>query len=161
MSAAIVIALNVFFYAGLDTFYPAPQYEDYCRQTTEAVKGSATDEVSCHAEGSNWVLPATGDAYCDMSNTYYNTCYLGYNDAMKPHQRNAFILFTILGLASLLLGLGKFPMAVGRGFMYGGVVTMLLGTTFYWGYMEDYFRFIVSGVVLLVLVVVGIKKIKD
>lgn len=163
MSAAIVIALNVFFYAGLDTFYPAPQYEDYCAPAAEIPKGPAPDAVSCHAAGSNWVLPATGDAYCDMSNTYYNTCYLGYDEAMKPHQRNSFIVFTILGLASLLAGLGlkKLPMAVGRGLMYGGVVTMFLGTTFYWSYMEDYFRFIVSGVVLAVLIFVGIKKVQD
>jgi hypothetical protein len=161
MSAALVIALNVFFYAGLDTFYAAPQYEDYCSPTEAISKDRALNEAACHAEGSNWVLPAAGDAYCDMSNTYYNTCYLGYDEAMKPHQRNSFIVFTILGLATLLLGLGKWPMAVGRGFMYGGVITMFLGTTFYWGYMEDYFRFIVSGVVLFVLVIVGIKKIKD
>lgn len=162
MSAAIVIALNMFFYAGLDAFYPAPQYDDYCLPVAEVPKGAAMDVASCHDEGGNWVLPVAGEAYCDMSTVQYNTCYQEYDDAMKPHQRNSFIVFTILGLLTLLVSLGlKLPMAVGRGLMYGGVVTMFLGTTFYWSYMEDYLRFIVSGVVLAVLIFVGVKKIKD
>lgn len=164
MSAAIVIALNVFFYAGLETFYPAPDYNDFCPVVTEPVKGVAVDEAACHAEGANWVLPPEGTAYCDM--TYVNgqnDCYLQYDAARVPYDRNTFILFSILGLATILVGLGvkSFPMAVGRGLMYGGIVTMFIGTTSYWNAMDDLLRFAVSAVVLAVLVVVGVRKLKD
>jgi hypothetical protein len=162
LSSAIVIALNVFFYAGLDSFYPAPQYEDYCGPGSMVYKPGVQDEAACKEEGGSWVSPAEGEPFCDMSTVNSMTCYNDYDTAMRPYQRNSFIIFTILGLITLVVSLTlKLPMAVGRGLMYGSVVTLLLGTLFYWSYMEDYLRFIVSGVVLGVLVLVGVKKVKD
>lgn len=162
LSLAILIVLNVFFNVGLDTFYPAPQYDDYC-PVVEQDKTMAVYETgnACNEAGGTWVEPAgegvTG--YCD----FYGDCYKTYDEVMQPYNRTAFIVLTVLGVGTLLGGLlvSTLPMAVANGLLYGGVLSILIGTTRYWAFMDDYLRFIVSGVALLLLVAVGVKKLKD
>lgn len=162
LSLAILIVLNVFFNVGLDTFYPAPDYDDYCPivDVEKTLPAYETTEA-CNEAGGNWVNPPGEEAagYCD----FYGDCYEDYDDAMKPYNRTAFIVLTALGTATLLAGLlvSGIPMAVANGILYGGVLSILIGTMRYWVYMEDYLRFIVSGVALALLIFVGIKKLKD
>ncbi len=162
LSLAILIVLNVFFNVGLDTFYPAPEYDAYCPVVAED-KTMATYETgeACNEAGGSWVEPAGKDVggYCD----FYGDCYKAYDDAMQPYNRTAFIILTVLGVGTLLGGLmaTTLPMAVANGLLYGGVLSILIGTMRYWSYMDDYFRFIVSGVALVLLIAVGVKKLKD
>jgi len=164
LSAAIVVALNVFLYAGIDTFYPQPQYEDFCPIMPAPTKEAAIDQKSCNLDGGNWVLPAVGDSYCEMAyKAPDQECNTAYNDATQPRQRNTFLMMTVFGFLALLAGMTikKFPMSVGRGLSYGGVAAMFLGTASYWGSMADYWRFIVSAVILVILIWVGMKKVQD
>lgn len=164
LSAAIVVALNVFLYAGIDTFYPQPKYEDFCPIMVEPAKAPETDQKSCNLSGGDWVQPAVGGAYCNIAyKAPDQACNTAYNDAVQPRQRNTFLVMSIFGLLALLAGMNikKFPMSVGRGLSYGGVVAMFLGTASYWGSMADYWRFIVSTIILVILIWVGMKKVQD
>lgn len=159
LSLSIVIVINVFFNVGIETFYPAPAYDDYC-SPEKTNQGYDTAE-SCTEAGGIWSQGSGKEAvgYCDM----YTKCSQAYNDAMQPYNRNAFIVLTALGVATLLVGLlaPTLPMAVANGLLYGGVLSILIGTMRYWSLMDDYLRFIVSGVALLLLVLVGVKRLKD
>lgn len=162
LSLAIILVINVFFNVGLQTFYPEPVYDDYC-PVVAVDKANAVYSTAgaCNEAGGSWVQPSgegvTG--YCD----FYGDCYKAYDAAMQPYSRNAFVVLTILGVAILLGGLlvGTLPMAVANGLLYGGVLSILIGTMRYWGYMDDYLRFIVSGIALALLILVGIKRVKD
>ncbi len=159
LSLAILIVINVFFNVGLDTFYPAPRYENYC--STEKMNGLYDTAETCEAADGIWnqgpVKEVVG--YCDL----YTKCSNEYNTAMQPYNRNAFVVLTILGVATLLGGLlvTTLPMAVANGLLYGGVLSILIGTMRYWALMDDYLRFIVSGVALFLLILVGVKRLKD
>lgn len=164
LSLAIVIVLNVFFNVGIETFYPSPVYEDFC--PLSGVEESKTmvsyaDQVTCNEAGGQWVQPAGEGAlgYCD----FYGDCWEDFDNAMMPYNRNAFVILTILGTVTLLFGLisKALPMAVSNGLLYGGVLSLLIGTMRYWDYMDDYLRFIVSGIALFLLILVGIKRLKD
>ncbi len=167
LSLAILVVINVFFNVGLETFYPSPRYENYCSdkamQAQEWGKDLSTVE-SCHEEAGTWMQPATGVAYCQVDmNVYYTECNEEYQTALQPYQRNGFIALTVLGTLTLLLGLlaGGLPMSVANGFLYGGVLSLVIATMRYWAYMDDSLQFIVSGVALALLIFVGIKRVKD
>lgn len=159
LSLAIILVINVFFNVGLDTFYPAPAYENFC---SNEQMGKVYDTAeTCEAADGIWNQGSTKEAvgYCDL----YTKCSEAYNEAMQPYNRNAFVVLTTLGVAILLAGIlvPSLPMAVANGLLYGGVLSILIGTMRYWSLMDDYLRFIVSGVALFLLVLVGIKRLKD
>ena len=159
LSLAMVVVLNVFFNVGLETFYPAPDYNDYC--PSAPMEKLYENQNACTEAGGIWQQPQAVGAlgYCDL----FTKCNEEWTAANEPYNRNAFITLTGLGVATLMLGLlvGSLPMAVANGLLYGGVISILIGTIRYWTLMDDYLRFIVSGVALLLLVLVGVKKLKD
>ncbi|QQR54461.1 hypothetical protein IPG41_04640 [Candidatus Peregrinibacteria bacterium] len=157
LSLALVLLINVFFNVGLETFYPAPKYDTYCPASLFQV--TYETEAACTEAGGDWYAANSGGAMCD----FYKSCYDEYEKVSQVYNRNAFIVLTSLGVLTLFLGLfiPKIPMAVMNGFLYGGIVSVLIGTMRYWTLMEDYLRFIVSGVALLILIVVGVKRLKD
>lgn len=159
LALALVLVINVFFNVGLDTFYPAPKYETYC--PTEKMNTLYENAETCEAADGIWNQGPAKDAvgYCDL----YTKCNEDYTAATQPYDRNAFVILTTLGLATLLVGLlaGGLPMAVANGFLYGGLLSILIGTMRYWALMEDSLRFIVSGIALVLLIIVGVKRLKD
>lgn len=157
LSLSIIIVINVFFNVGLQTFYPAPLYETYCPVSLS--EKTITTSEACMEAGGAWTEYQGQAGYCD----FYKGCYETYNEALQPYNRNAFIALTSLGVVTLLLGLflPQVPMAVANGLLYGGVLSILIGTLRYWSLMDDYLRFIVSGLALALLIGVGIKRLKD
>jgi hypothetical protein len=157
LSLAIIITLNVFFNVGLETFYPEPQYDDFCENRQDRKGLSLEDELTCETNGGDWVATTESEAYCDNQ-----SCFDTYDDEREYYARNAFIILTVLGVISVAMGLFmNIPSAVLIGFLYGGVISLLTGTMRYWSYMDDYLQFIVSGVALAILIGIGVKKLKD
>ncbi len=156
LAVAIIIMLNVFFNVGLDTFYDAPQYDDFCEEEMRAKP--LRDVESCDSSGGEWVEDGEY-SYCD---SYDNTCYEELDVAQAAYNEIAFIVLTILGTLSIVFGLyTKMPMAVAHGFVYGGTLSMIIGSMRYWSDMEHYLQFIVSGIALIILILLGVKKLKD
>ena len=157
LTLAIVIVLNVFFNVGLDTFYDQPEWDDYCGSEYKAVR-PLTDVESCDAYGGTWTYDEYGD-YCD---THKEDCSAEYNQARSDYNRIAFVVLTILGTLSVIFAVfTTVPMSVAHGFMYGGLMSLLIGSARYWNDMDDYLQFIISGVALALLILVGVKKLKD
>lgn len=158
LALALVIILNIFFNVGLDTFCPAPDYDEYCGSWERVDVWAIEDQEVCLSNGGTWNIEQDY-AYCEDK---YEDCWAAYDEARAPYDRNSFIVLTVLGTATLLLGLFvMMPMAVSNGLLYGGLLSVVIGTMRYWSNMDDYLRFIVSGVALVVLILVGIKKLKD
>lgn len=166
LALSILVILNVFFNVGIDTFYKMPQYDDFCPE--ELWQNVPTDEKTCTDEGGFWrddpymenktPQGITIKGYCDVA----HTCSQEFNDAQSVYNRNTFIVLTAAGAITVAVSIFlTLPSAVASGLLYGGVLSLVIGTMRYWTDMDEYLRFIVSGVVLLVLIAIGIKKMKD
>ena len=157
LALAILIVMNIFFNVGIDTFYDAPDYDEFCEEVVRDVEFVETQEA-CIANGGTWNIGQDWE-YCEDAE---EECWGEWRDELEPYNRNAFIILVFLGTATLLVGLFVLmPMAVSNGLLYGGILSIVIGTMRYWPDMDDYLRFIVSGVVLALLIIVGLKKIKD
>ena len=171
LAASIVIVLNLFVGMGIKTFYDRPQFNDFCPLDVPQY----TDQVSCEEAGGKWYPvntfpekaprvvppPVTIDGtsqpqpYCDP----YFTCQKQFEDRDTVYNRNVFIIWVIVGLVSLLAGLQIAASApVSSGLVFGGVVAFIVGTTTYWRDMDEYLRFIILGLALVLLIYVGYRK---
>lgn len=158
LALAIIIVMNVFFNVGVQTFYPMPEYGDFCMGYDEYHE----TELACTEADGEWVedIGAEGEdwSYC----TDKDGCWDEYDEARDTYEGIAFIILTVLGIATLLIGLFvKMPSAVVMGLSYGGVLSIIIGTMRYWYYMDDILQFVVSGLGLFALILIGVKKLKD
>lgn len=170
----IALVANLFFNYTLGVFYGEPEYADYCKQ--EQVRVIPESENECVAVGGQWT-PATSfqksvsrgevnapamapemQGYCDPD----FTCRKGYDDASKTYNRNVFVALVVLGVALII---GSFFIAgaeaVSLGLSFGGILSIIVGATRYWGDMDDYTRVGVLGVAFISLIWLGIKKFRE
>ena len=157
---AISIALVfVFFVAySIQTFYPTPRYDRYCNVTFV----DYPTQSSCEAVGGQWnpfpdkPVGENRTGYCDA---YFN-CGQDYNSEREVYERNVFAVNVIIGLAVLVLSFLLALEAVSNGFMAGGALLIIYGSIRYWGSLSNVFRTILLGAVLIILIIVGYKKLK-
>jgi hypothetical protein len=175
----IVVVLNLFFNFGIKTFYGNPEWDEFCPR--EQVTVQPTTQEACVAQGGAWTeagytierypvpakpLPlgeeATGlpaqTGYCDL----YFTCQQEFEAVNEVYNRNVFIALVILGLISVVAGfLTTARSAVSLGLTFGGVLSFIIGSVRYWSDMDEYLRVIILGVALVVLIWLGVKKVRE
>jgi hypothetical protein len=151
--AIVILTIFVTFY-GINTFYPKPDYEDFCGdvKTQEIID----TEERCIEIGGKWsvyetVKPVEGgvEGFCDRD----YTCRKELEEATKIRSRNVFLIALPLGILIIALGAFLFSLdAVGAGLMGGGVGTLIYGAGAYWPYSENWIRFLISLIGLIVLI---------
>lgn len=158
---AIVILTSFVVIYGVQTFYPGPEYEDFCEAGREPIPEKIDEGLvggTCAT-----VSPDSRDECCinrgyeeyeeDTGRCIGNACYNKYEEAREPYSRNLFIITTIIGLILLGIGVYLFKLeAVGAGIMGGGIVTLIYGSGQYWRYSGDAFKFIISLVGLIIVI---------
>jgi len=165
----IVIILNIFFNVIIAIVYPAPEYDKYCPQ----VNVTATDTVSCDAQGGVWnaYVPGPSDAsgpsvtkpmsptgYCDM----YAKCQKPYQVVSDQHALYAFVLMVGLGIVAFVIGLIPLGSSiVSSGLSYGGVLAFIIASIQYWGSAGNWIRLAISAVGLAVLLYIGWRRFRD
>ena len=150
----IVLTIFVTFY-GINTIFPKPDYNDFCPQvqTQELIDTQAR----CIELGGQWTEDGyprpVGEknitGYCDRD----YTCRQEFDSAMKLRSRNVFFIALPIGVAIIALGAFIFGLeAVGAGLMGGGIGTLIYGSGAYWPYSENWIRFLISliGLVLII-----------
>ncbi len=171
----IVIVLNLFFVYGIKVFYNVPTFENFC--PVAQVTTPPSTQAECVAVGGGWTsnaayaVPAPTPqgtlskvvieqpaGYCDVN----FTCQKNFTTADSVYNRNVFVVLVILGVISLIVGFFiQKSAAVSLGLSLGGVLALVVASVRYWSDMNDYLRFGVLAVALVILVILGIKKIKD
>ncbi|HDH31289.1 MAG TPA: hypothetical protein ENH26_00770 [Candidatus Wolfebacteria bacterium] len=165
----IIIVLNLFINYGVATFYDAPEYENFCPKELTAKKHNTKEE--CETAGGFWsenyVYPRTEiqvpkeeveEGWCDV----YHSCQKVFDEARDFYNRNVFIILITAGIISIVIGFLIIQAeAVSLGLSFGGLLSLIIGTIRYWSAMNDYLRFIILGIALIILIWIGIKKIKD
>jgi len=169
LAAGIVIVFNAFVNRGVQTFYPGPEWNDpeFCG----AVEGKLYEtQAACEAMGGRWyessqaIKPSTRpltlaeepQRWCDA----YFTCQKTFETARELYDRNVFIILVVAGLAALGAGYTiSGSAAVSSGFVFGGVLSFIIGTMRYWSHMDEYLRFVILGIVLVILVWLGYRRL--
>jgi hypothetical protein len=181
----IVIVLNLFFVYGIKVLYHEPTFENFCPVSQVTV--APTTEEECVAGGGGWtsyptplqptpvplqpayktipvvtpqnsVVPNQPAGYCDVN----FTCQKQFANAESVYNRNVFVVLVILGVLSLIAGFFiSSSAAVSLGLSLGGVLALVVGSVRYWSDMNDYLRVAVLAVALVVLIGIGVKKVRD
>ncbi len=155
--AIIILTIFVTFY-GINTFFPKSQYEDFCGEPKSI--GVIETLEQCEAVGGKWAdydivaKPSVEgervvEGYCDRD----YECRQELEDANRMRSRNVFFIALPLGIIIIILGAFLFKLdAVGAGLMGGGVGTLIYGAGAYWPYSENWIRFLISLIGLVILI---------
>jgi len=160
----IVIILNLFFVYGIKVIYNAPAFENFC--PVSQVNTTPSTEAECVAQGGGWTSdPSIAPIISNQPAGYCNvnfTCQKQFTAANDVYNRNVFVALVILGVLSLITGFFiRKSAAVSLGLSLGGVLALVVASVRYWSDMNDYLRFGVLTVALVILVFLGIKKVKE
>ena len=174
LAVSIIIVLNILIWTAIETFYKNPKYEDFCPQ--KQVETQITNQDACVNAGGQWVEGRAGDVMKEGSmgevpvvinevKDYCNkdyTCAKNYEDAYDVYNRNVFIIRAIAGFIVLAVGLAITSVAaVANGLLYGGILSIIIGTTGYWGAMDEYLRFAIMLPTFILLIYLGYRKLRD
>ena len=184
LGIAIIIVFSLFINYGIGTFYKAPKYDDFCKP--ELMRKAVNTKGGCEEIGGIWTenmnyrsaLPPAptivegikgvrtpseamiGEpvGWCDA----YFSCQKSFQEANDIYKRNVFVIWMIVGMVAIVASF--FLVAIKNmsvAFTFAGLVSFLIGTIVYWSARQDYFRFVILGIVLAVLIYIGYKKLKD
>jgi len=143
----IILTISVVVY-GVNVFYEEPNYTDFCGEfkTAEIIETAER----CEEIGGNWapyVSPRVVngvDGYCDRD----FTCRQEYEDARGTYSRNLFLITLPLGIAIIAAG----ALIFGLGIMGGGVGIILWGVGGFWRFADDWLKFVLSLIGLVVVI---------
>jgi hypothetical protein len=172
LALAIAIVITAFIFTGINLFYDAPMYDDFCEERPIPI--SIETEAECLNNNGKWTsyeyrnepVPVEpkydyansqlSDGYCDLD----WECRENYSSADQNYRRNVFIVGLILGTLILVGGIFITLPAISMGLMGGGLLTIIIAIMQYWSELAKWGRFIVLGLALAVLIWVGYKKLK-
>jgi hypothetical protein len=177
----IVGVFLIFVMYGLSLLYPAPEYDDFCGETTVRPAADVTQD-QCEAAGGRWKTdelnprPAsplangtttqtgttaqktTVDGFCDRD----YQCRQEFEAAETTHDRTAFAILAILGLAVASWGFAHGASSIlPVSFATAGVFLILISSIRYWSQAEDWLQFGLLLVVLAVFVYAGYQRESD
>lgn len=172
LGIAILFVLFIVFF--VEAVYESPKYEDFCDQGYYAYPRVANPETlnctpiynetlfnNCSKEHGE-IRYRFDERGCEKE-AYCNYCSRDFNDANSKYNKNIFYISAIVGIIVILAGLylPKRIDAVASGFMFGGILVLLQGTVRVFGDLGKWWRVIVLGIELILLIWIGYKKVVD
>ncbi|MEK6914668.1 MAG: hypothetical protein AABW83_03385 [Nanoarchaeota archaeon] len=158
LSIVIAIVLSSFVIYLVESFHPNPKWEDYCGEirypktvSDKGVPENITQEICEKNEGAKWM-----NGYCD----YEYTCRQNHENASEKHRFIVFLVVVPVGLVAVSLGIFLALPSVSSGLMLGGVFLTIYGTSNYWDKFSNWIKVLILGVVLVVLIWLGYKKLE-
>src|SRR3989344_1654824 len=163
LAIALAIIFVLFIHFGLNTFYISPKWDDYCGPN-KYMPGEIYSEQNCIAFNGTWTpypLPEkraeniTVTGWCDLT----RECQESFDTVNEQYNRVIFILAGIIGLVTIIAATFLNVESVALGLMGGGVLTIIYGTIRYLGNAEDWLRFAILGIVLIILIGLAYMKL--
>ena len=153
VSVAIAIVFTMFVAYGVETFYPSPDYEDFCPEW------DVQTEKECIAENGEWRQDVNSEGIDNGHCQETNECRDAYDEANEGHSKIFFVMAAVLGTAAIIAGIIIKKGAVSTGLLGGGTLLIFVGTVAYWEYADQLLKFILLGFVLAILIWLGYKKL--
>lgn len=158
LALAIAVVLVTFIAVGIDTFYKQPI--NLCNDIYSAPKAFVSNCELLNEQNKT-------NCFIDQQRFYENQsiesqkCYNNFQPVDNLYKRNVFIILSVLGVLSIVIGfLVKNVYALSFGLMLGGLINIVYGIIRYWSQMNEYFRFIILGILLAILIWISYKKLK-
>jgi len=156
----IAVILFIVVTLGVQVFYKAPLYEDFCNYSAypEAVpiydSSICPDNMTvkdCNA------LVKEKQATIDKQNEYYNACNNEYQDVDKVYGKNVFIINNIIGIILVVASLFLFSLInIAAGTAFAGLVLIIWGFMRGWQGTGDVLKFLVALAVTILFVVFAV-----
>ncbi|MBI2550456.1 hypothetical protein HYV83_04735 [Candidatus Woesearchaeota archaeon] len=174
LAVAIAIVLNLFINYGISVFYKAPQYNDFCTdqsryapypakpypdvapQNCTPVFPSQELKDSC-TEQKGYINYKYNDNGC-ATEAYCELCNKTFDDVNQKRNSNVFVILVVFGVVAIVAGFVLKAEAVANGFLFGGILSLVIAAIRNWGQLQDIFKFIILGAVLALLIWIGYKK---
>jgi len=160
LTIAIALVFVFFVGYGIETFSPSPEHNDFCPDNLYEFK---SEKPCLEADGQWEKYENFGEengpkekGYCRES----KECQDAYNLAESKQDKIVFIVAAIIGLIAIIASVFLHKKTVGAGIGAGGVILIIYGTLRYWQHANDLLKFVLLGIALTILVLVGYKKLK-
>ena len=167
LGLAIAIVLTGFIILLINSFYPNPEWDDYCDERVRAPKLAVAETITqetCEEVGGKWtpqdircVTTPCPQGVCD----YYSTCQKEYDTARDQYRLVAFIVSIIAGLAAISIGIMLALPSVSSGLMLGGTFLTFYGVVIYWTNLSKILKTLILGAVLVILIWLAYKKLEN
>ncbi|MEK6915846.1 MAG: hypothetical protein AABW89_04875 [Nanoarchaeota archaeon] len=156
----IVYALALF--QGLETFYPTPEYDDFC--TMRSGPAIYKDPIQCpnipdlqnKAEqcwASKGEFVYEYDSNSCPTGGYCDGCRIDYEKALDIHSNRIFIISVIIGVIVFITGFFMLKTEpVGSALMASGIWSVFYGVVKNWRNFSDSWRFLLLFILLIVLI---------
>ena len=140
----IVILLNLFINISLDLIYQSPSYNDFCSNELRYPQAEVSEE--------------------EMQKNYeeQQKCSDEYQSARESFEKNVFITLIAIGVVIYLVSLiGKLNYVLSTSLSFAAVLNFIIASMRYWSSANEFFKLIILGIALAILIGIGIKKFKD
>ena len=139
----IAVVFLMFAVYGTNLLYQAPEYDDYCDESTRPIASPIDKEIINETELQEF-------------ETQQKDCYDEFDAAREPYSKNLFILTLIFSILIIVISILFIHVeSVSGGLMLGSLFFLIYGTGSYWRYMDDLIRFLILGLALGVLIYTG------
>ncbi len=162
----IAILLSTFVFVTSDVLIDEPHYQDYCKNDIRAPV--LEKDANC-----TYSIPASEqDCYGQEGIPTYDYdeqgcrifkecsfCNLQYEDARERYSNTLLFILAPLGALAIILGVYYKIEFIGTGFMFAGIIIMLLSTVQNFDNLNEYVRMIVVFLELMLVLFIAYKKV--
>ena len=147
LGIGIAIVLVLVVTLGIKTFYPGPEYEDFCADNIYSID----NEVNCVSAGGKWEQGPESEAIGRCDNT---SCREEYDLARDNYGRNVFFISNILGILFVVISLFLMKMMnISAGVAFSGIALVVYGFMVGWEGTDDVWKFLVGVVIAILLII--------
>ncbi len=150
LGLGIVIVFALVLWQGVETFYPSPMWDDYCRNIDLPVKpGVEESQADCVENNGVW-----RSGYCD----YYYECQQEFDSAQKDRAKIVFFISLIAGIVVIIVGYAILSVEpVGSALIGSGIWAFFYGTVVNWRNITSIWRFLLLLAILILLIWITIR----
>jgi hypothetical protein len=152
----IAVVIYILVLLGIQAFYPAPQYQDFCNQTL-----SSTPYISGYDSCADNITVGTCRASMKVDNVYnkeMQKCSTEFDNANKTYGKNLFIITSIIGVIIILIAFFLSSIAsISAGITISGIVLIMFGFIRGWQGTDDRLKFVVGLIVAAIIIFLAIK----
>jgi len=138
LGIGIIVVFGLVLWQGIETFYPSPQYEDFCPQDLPNPEPYDDEDLK------------------DIS--AYRECMEQYDTERNAHSKVVFIIAFIVGIITIIIGYKILSVEpVGSTLIGSGVWSLFWGTVQNWRNFSNLPRFLLLLAALVLLILLAIK----
>ena len=168
LGVGIFVVYALVLWQGVQAFYPAPEYEDFCgsrgvrpfpfdRGVDCTVSGELRNKMDSCSDAKGLIRNQYDDDGC-VVDVECDECNLDYDVARGDYLKNIFIISLIVGVITLIVGFSILKIEpVGSALLASGIWAIFYGTVRNWSNFGNIWRFILLLVVLIILIWVAVR----